>query len=914
MHRIVTSGWPNLWTLLTLVLALGVAPFSLGTPGSFHPDLPAIEVSALIQDDPVAVSNAAAAYLKVHDQRDLAWARVVVAHLFASSEIDEPNPRYFSQTVLSELQSIVKSSDDRWLQHLAFILQQRYQSNQDTASTQDLETWLQIAEKRAEAAGRGRFLADTYREFANFFNYKRDKKRSLELDRKALMLIMQDPSPKDYLQALIKNDVAILLYELKDDQKAIELYKEVLVITRAAGLRYLSSVVMHNLAKIYEKSSSPQDLALAKELFLESKDFAQSIHNELLEAYNNLGMANIENSAGEGKRALAYLSDAEILFIKSMAPSESLNIMRGDVEDCRAVAYMHLKNWVLARKSSDKALSFYPETMLSERMRILEHRAEILHQMGLPELAFLDQKAYLKIHKEKTEKETQQNLNRLQVNLGLEVEEQKNKLLVRENELQAQTIREARLLRTFALFGFAVCLLIIILLLGLWLQAHAVKKARQKMKDVLDHIEEGILTIGPGLTVDSSFSPYLANILHLTETDLGRRDLFLILLQKSDLSQDEQITLRAALDASIGEDRLSWELNEGQFPLHLTLDQKARSISLHWQALLNKHGRVQNILLTLRDNTERLKLEQQLNAANQQSDMIMIRLRDMLETDLRRVKDLCEELSAAESLIDRLQVGKVDGQDSLLLHTWKGISRSLGLRDLAASIHVVEDFCKQPVRDGSGTDAIESLRREIKIHRDLMQRLAHLHSDAAPTHRAFNLHEIVGAMLPELRQRLADAQHPLASIAVVDEIQHWNLELSQAASLFMNHGLSNCVDHGYIRPLSKGLAVQSPRLTVLSGQENGRWQLIIRDNGIGLDLPHIKQMAIDRGFQPEAGQNWTDVLFWDGVTTAVQANLSSGRGVGLAAIADLAKKLNGRVSLTALPSHGAELKLVWPVA
>jgi chemotaxis protein histidine kinase CheA len=74
-------------------------------------------------------------------------------------------------------------------------------------------------------------------------------------------------------------------------------------------------------------------------------------------------------------------------------------------------------------------------------------------------------------------------------------------------------------------------------------------------------------------------------------------------------------------------------------------------------------------------------------------------------------------------------------------------------------------------------------------------------------------------------------------------------------------------------------------------------ELRIRDNGLGLNWDQLNVLIKERNFVPEADQTLADVVFSEGVSTRKAITQTSGRGVGLAAIRQIAQKLKGDVHI-----------------
>ncbi|HYX34691.1 MAG TPA: tetratricopeptide repeat protein [Oligoflexus sp.] len=885
---------------------------------SFRPDLTHEEFFLLGLDDPTGllVQSRAELQKRAGATRDIVWARLLAAQLHTEWELSEIDNDYFQAPLIEEARAIALKSGDKWLELRLAHLQEGLLLKQVHIRPVDVEAALVIAEARAQRMGGGLFLVDTWREYANFFSFAQSHKRALELDHKALELIRREGNQDDDLRALIHNDTGIVLAELQQHVQAREMYKEVLAFCRRMKLRHLGAVVSHNLARIYVKSSDSTEWDLAAELFQESIRTSAAVGEKLVLGYSTFGLADLRVVQKRWNEALEQYQQSEQAFESIQGDDLATHTLRADVNEARARIFLELDRWDEALVQINRAIQLYPGTMVGEQAAAYRTLARIQNKRRDHEAAYNALHRFTVMFERIQEEKKQQSLDKLQVSLGLQVEEQRNNLLSKENELQAQKLRSVEMQKRVGMSLLLFSILVIGFLASFLRQARLIKKTRREMQRVLDNIEEGILTIGRDLQVDTNFSPYLANLLQLSANDLHRRDLFLLLLQRSDLTPDQQATIKSSLEASIGEAPLTWELNVGQLPHELVVDQ--RVIALHWQPLLDRHEVIVQILVSLRDHTARRQLEIQLHQKSERSHHLVSQLRDILQADVRRVKQLMQEMEGA------LPILAVELRQSLwirknfrILHTWKGVARTLGLKPLAAAIHSVEevlDAMHDRVRDSEVLDiSLTQLTNEVGMYSELILQMSQLGGAAILPERVMNLHEIVGEIKTHVQKQLQVVGLSLDEVQVIDGISTWTSALSRSVQEVLSHGLSNSIDHGFIRPLQEGRTVRPIRLFISAHATNNRLQLRIRDNGVGLDRARLEELARRHAFHPKSEAELSDILFLDGVTTADVATQSSGRGVGLSAIRSLCTELQGEAHIHPTSDVGTELEVEWPL-
>lgn len=136
------------------------------------------------------------------------------------------------------------------------------------------------------------------------------------------------------------------------------------------------------------------------------------------------------------------------------------------------------------------------------------------------------------------------------------------------------------------------------------------------------------------------------------------------------------------------------------------------------------------------------------------------------------------------------------------------------------------------------------------------------------------------------------------------------------------HLLRNCVDHGIEKPGQREQAGK-PRqgtITVAIRQvEGNRVEILVADDGGGIDLAGLKDAAVRKGILTAAraaqlteGETYP-LLFESGVSTRKAVTSLSGRGLGMAIVREKCDKLNGRISVQSQRGRGAEFLILLPL-
>ena len=138
----------------------------------------------------------------------------------------------------------------------------------------------------------------------------------------------------------------------------------------------------------------------------------------------------------------------------------------------------------------------------------------------------------------------------------------------------------------------------------------------------------------------------------------------------------------------------------------------------------------------------------------------------------------------------------------------------------------------------------------------------------------------------------------------------------------ITHLLRNSIDHGLEAP-EKREKQGKPRsgaihLTV-SQTEGGKVEILISDDGAGIDLAQVKKKAASLGVITEQDTGQLDdrdalsLILESGVSTSPIITEISGRGLGLAIVQEKVQKLGGLLSMDSVPGKGTSFRMELPV-
>ncbi|MCO5168894.1 MAG: response regulator [Planctomycetes bacterium] len=135
----------------------------------------------------------------------------------------------------------------------------------------------------------------------------------------------------------------------------------------------------------------------------------------------------------------------------------------------------------------------------------------------------------------------------------------------------------------------------------------------------------------------------------------------------------------------------------------------------------------------------------------------------------------------------------------------------------------------------------------------------------------------------------------------------------------LRHLVRNAVDHGLEAPDRRRALGKPPRgrVVVEAAVRGAHVDVVVTDDGAGVDLDAVRERARALGLAPPAGEGeeaaLLGLLFRPGFTTARSVTGLSGRGVGLDVVAREVGAVHGRVAVRHTPGQGVRVTIAVPV-
>ena len=180
----------------------------------------------------------------------------------------------------------------------------------------------------------------------------------------------------------------------------------------------------------------------------------------------------------------------------------------------------------------------------------------------------------------------------------------------------------------------------------------------------------------------------------------------------------------------------------------------------------------------------------------------------------------------------------------------------------------------------------------------------------------------VKTMLPRLKRNVAQTASTTGkqvALTVVGDAVTMDADVLTRLTEPLLHLLRNAVDHGIESPEERTASGKSVRGTVsvsfrAVGQEV---EIVVADDGRGLDLPAIVEKALSFGLLAPGAQlsdaELRRLILQPGFSTRNKVTEVSGRGVGMDVVNDRVSALKGRLDIDSQPLRGSRFTLHVPV-
>lgn len=480
-----------------------------------------------------------------------------------------------------------------------------------------------------------------------------------------------------------------------------------------------------------------------------------------------------------------------------------------------------------------------------------------------------------------------------------------------------------------------------------------VEAKTKAIRSLLDHIPQGVCTVGRDGLIAKDYSAHLVDILEHQDPGLQKFDA--ILLSHCQLSPDQKDQIQKAMEISFGESAFNLELNRDKLPVQLVYDcgQARKHLKVTWNAQTDDEDNVEHMLITFLDVTAEKSLEQETH----DQQLVLEKIKELVDQNPQRIQQF---FSTAQPLLtENLRIvenSRLEPSDVRLLfvnaHTVKGAARTLHFRSLADAIHLAEDNYAMVIRGAppqrerlladckAALAELESYREinrvklnrsddlsKIVIERDLVlnhyQAVSQCLQQEQPTIEQLmdflrihseDLTKLIFEQLPTIFDGYIERATKIArDLGKADPQLHINVPVIPVAAEVrvildncMIHILRNALDHGIETADERKSMRKSPRGSIwIKGQvEDDSLLLEVRDDGRGLALARLRELGLRIGrLNPRSSdEDAAALIFEEGLSTSQSLTTISGRGIGMSAVRCFLQEAQGSIAVLLDPA------------
>ncbi|MFW7380673.1 MAG: 7TM diverse intracellular signaling domain-containing protein [Oligoflexus sp.] len=475
-----------------------------------------------------------------------------------------------------------------------------------------------------------------------------------------------------------------------------------------------------------------------------------------------------------------------------------------------------------------------------------------------------------------------------------------------------------------------------------------VEERTAEVKSLLQHIPQGILSIGASGLLEDNYSYQLIEI--LGHNNIAHRPFKELIFDCSNLDEDQKDQAYQTLMSSLGESIMNFEVNESKLPKQLTYTFKneAKVLRLTWNVELDREENVKHILVTMLDISSEVSAQQELQRKNEEFQII----RQLVEVNAKKSIQFfksCDQLMEENQRL--IESGDLTHDSVKILfvnsHTIKGAARSLQLKPMANAFHKVESYYAKILKNRIAIDSqiiiddfeeVQNCYQNYKIvNQDLLGRRddhsqvsidrQFLHENVVLLEHLVdfneipqdlksiihkNLNELTRKIFSSLQHIIVDTLSQTEKIAAdlgkespeidydIDDILI-NHQQEEAIKNSFIHLLRNSLDHGIETAeerLSKGKK-SCGKIMIRAIKEGQEIAISLEDDGAGLDIKKVRERCQKLGFSShqQSVEKTVAMIFEPGFSTAEKVSLISGRGIGMGAVRQYIEAVGGRVNL-----------------
>ena len=438
-----------------------------------------------------------------------------------------------------------------------------------------------------------------------------------------------------------------------------------------------------------------------------------------------------------------------------------------------------------------------------------------------------------------------------------------------------------------------------------------VEEQTRDIKSMLASTKVGLFSVSNDFSIHKDYSAHLEKILE--ESELSGKLFEEILLNKLIINADDKDKITTAIEYTLGEDEIFFEVNSDCFPkeVRANIGESEKILDLDWTPLLDKDNSIERILISVKDMTETVALRMAAEESKKELRYLgeLIKVGPAMFNDFRRNAD--ETIAKSREILAQGKETNTLSQKQIkelfiLLHTIKGAARFYKFIDFTNEVHIAEEIVAH--KDIIGSDQYQELVAQIQNVEDIYQlylnaleplkRITEQLGSMDSNLDDFDINKIIEGMqavADDLAKELGKNGCTLKS-----EIPNGTIlsaDFHDALSKTLIHLIRNSIDHGLEAPQER-IEKGKPERGELRLYIDSNGYLCFEDDGKGLNIDAIREKAKSKGLSVSSKVNEVIQLIFDsGFSTKEEATDVSGRGVGMDAVRTFVRNVGSDIEI-----------------
>jgi two-component system chemotaxis sensor kinase CheA len=455
-----------------------------------------------------------------------------------------------------------------------------------------------------------------------------------------------------------------------------------------------------------------------------------------------------------------------------------------------------------------------------------------------------------------------------------------------------------------------------------------VARRTEAIKTILDNVTFGFLVVNRELVVQPECTKSCHWLFASSRVEGAN------LCDLLGLSDRTRLTFVLSVD-QVFEDVLPPEASIAQMRRKFPMAD-GRVLQIDAGVVRNQQGDVSSLLLTISDITA---LEAATRESNNNRTLVgILKQRDAFRSFVHESR---LELEAARRAI-------AQGQDPLArhaLHTIKGNSASYGLDELVEIVHAIEECEKLEAAD------IDRVTAALKAFLHANERVLEIDLDqvgdggfAVTREQMTDLRSLISSLkgsqaadlkrwtarvlrkpawqvlgpVDDFAQKLAARLGKTITFELRGGDTTVDVETVRPVAQVLTHLIRNAVDHGIEGPMDRRNKPLAGRVELELSESPTAYTILCTDDGRGIDTDALGRRGMELGFvsagalQSMGDKERLDLIFVDGLSTALVTTSISGRGVGMSAVRAAVEKAGGKIDVRSNRGAGATFVVTIP--